>query len=163
MRCPICGSNMKHDICGYCKIESSQVENASNKAVVKARKEGNKHLIHYSSTLPKDVNYMRLLLLTIFFGWCGVGSFYVKKNIRGAFSVCTFFMGALFYALKQTLGKNWNIALQVVYEILILGCAICIIMWVWDFFSLITKNYKVPVVLAEKEKTEKKKVVNKSR
>lgn len=154
MRCPICGSSMKHGFCEYCKITSEQVENASNKAVSKARKEGRKHEIYYSSTMPKDVNAMLLKLFTIFFGWCGVGSFYVKRNIRGIFSVSIIAIALLFYVIGEFAG-NLGVVFQAFYEIAFYACAVNMVMWVWDIFELFIKAYKVPVVLGEKKQAGK--------
>ena len=154
MRCPICGSSMKHGFCGYCNITSEQVENASNKAVSQARKEGRKKEVYYSSTLPKDVNGMRLKLLTIFFGWCGVGSFYVKRNVRGIFSLLIIALTLLFFAIKQLAG-DLGIVFQIFYELVFYASAINVVVWVWDIFELFIKTYKVPVVLGEKTQTGK--------
>ena len=41
-------------------------------------------------------------------------------------------------------------ALNLFYELIFYSMAINIVMWVFDIFSLLTKSFKVPVVLAEK-------------
>lgn len=158
MRCPICGSKM-FTACAYCKITADQVENASNKQVAKARKQGEKSKIVYTSTLPKDVNGMRLLLLTIFFGWCGVGNFYVKKNIKGIFNVLSFFICLLFYSIKFMMSKDLGLVFQFFYELSIYVCAINFVLWIWDIIALLCKTYKIPVVLGEKPEQDNKKTI----
>ncbi len=150
MKCPICGCKMKYKICPYCKITDEQVENASNKEVVKARKEGRKNEIYYSSTVPYDVNRMRLILFTIFLGWAGVHSFYVKRNIKGIYPIVTFFTCAILYVIDVFTASDLGFVYRLFFEIFMYATAIGIVMWVFDIFGVLTKTYKIPVVLAEK-------------
>ena len=150
MRCPICGSKMKYGVCGYCKITADQVENASNKEVAVARKDGRKKEVYYSTTAPKDINVMRLKLLTIFLGWCGVHNFYVKRNIKGLFSILSIFVALLFFAIKQIAPSNLGIVFQFFYELSFYIVGISLIMWVWDIVAVLCKSFKIPVILGKK-------------
>ena len=155
MRCPICGAKLyQKTICPYCKITADQVKSASNKKVKEYRKTGRKDLIHYTTVLPQDVSRVKLWLFTIFLGWCGVNHFIVGRNIRGCFAA-TASAGAIIMTIIKvfaTIKASGAVlfALNLFYELIFYSMAINIVMWVFDIFSLLTKSFKVPVVLAEK-------------
>ena len=70
MTCPICGCKMPNKtMCIYCKITGDQVENASNKKAKERIKNHDRKEVYYSTTMPKDVNRTKLLLLTLLLGW----------------------------------------------------------------------------------------------
>ncbi len=141
---------MKYNACPYCKVTREQVENASNKKVMAARKEGKKNEIYFSSTLPKDVNRMTLMWLTLFLGWAGAGSFYVKRNFRGCFFITSICLGIIFYVIKATTAVNLGNVFEFFYELAFYLLAFVVILWVWDMIAILTKSYKVPVVLGDK-------------
>ena len=150
MKCPICGAKMKYGACQYCKITEEQVINASNKAVSKARRDGRKTDVYYSTTLPSDINRMRLILITIFLGWVGADSFYVKRPFKGLYPLVSICVCLVLYAVGQMAG-NLGLVFRFFYEMSFYCTAIALICWVYNIIALFTKNYKVPVVLAEKE------------
>ena len=156
MRCPICGAKMKYGVCEYCQIKAGQVSNASNKAAKKAFRTGkDKDKVHYSSTLPSDVNKVKLALLTVLLGYAGAGYFYVGKYARAwSFSVAwvvTFIVeGTRLYLVDQ--GIDSGPLTKNVSWFLTFLCALTLIVWLSDIIGLIFKKYNVPVILAEDKK-----------
>lgn len=152
MRCPVCGAKMvQNELCKYCGVTSDQIRNASNKKVVEYRKKDMADLICFTTNVPDDVNKIRLLLYTIFLGLIGVNHFYVKRNVRGWFSVISVFVSIVFVALALAVSTvNSVLVFRLLYEISIASLAINIILWIFDIFNVIFKKFKVPVVLAEK-------------
>lgn len=159
MRCPICGAKLYQKIiCPYCNVTADDVRAASNKKVKEYRKSGRKDLIHFTNVLPQDVSRVKLWLFTIFLGWCGVNHFIVGRYIRGTFSasavgcsITMFILNFIFHPIT-TFGI---VLLKVIYELSFYSMAINIILWASDIIGLLTKSFKVPVVLPEKEKKRK--------
>lgn len=153
MRCPICGAKMKYGICEYCKIKSEQVSNASNKLAKKAFRTGKgKDEVYYSSTLPPDVNKVKLILLTVFLGYAGAGYFYIGKYARAwvfsmAWVVTIIFEGIRLYLEDKGIASGDMT--KGIAQILTAVCAITLVMWAADLVNLMFKKYTVPVILSE--------------
>lgn len=159
MRCPQCGCNMeKTNNCPYCDISKEQVYFASNKKAKEYLKKGLKDKVCYSSVKPRDVDRVKLILLTLFLGIVGVGNFYVGKRGKGIFACLSFSFAFVAMLIKviveQTLMQS-IVALNYISEILVACAAITVIIWVSDLFSLILNIYKYPVVVPDKETIEK--------
>ena len=152
MKCPICGCKMPNkSICVYCKITGEQVENASNIKAKKAIKDGNKKDICYTTVMPNDVNRTKLLLLTILLGFVGAGNFYVGKRYKGLFCLISWILFLPFGITSLALEQRIFIV-QLMYEIGLVLATVTIFMWIVDIILLITKSYKVPVILGENKK-----------
>lgn len=150
MRCPICGAKMVNkQLCPYCKITDKQVLNASNKKVTKCRKDGNKDFIHFTTIIPKDVNKLKLILFTIFLGLFGVNHLYVKRVIRGWYSIIIDTLFVIFVLINMFVMPNSG-CFNVIYQIIGYAMAINVILWIFDIINVFVKAFRVPVVLAEK-------------
>lgn len=154
MRCPVCGAKLiGKQLCPYCKVTDKQILNASNKKVKEYRKSGNKDLICNTNVLPGDVSRLKLILYTIFLGWCGVNHFYVLRNIRGTYAVVStagsIGIMALGLVIKSLVGA-WAVIYDILYSVFFYMMAINVILWVFDIFAVIFRTFKVPVVLAKK-------------
>ncbi len=154
MRCPICNSKMVEGaICKYCGVTSDQVKNASNKKVAEYRKKDMSDLIYFTTNIPSDVNRIALLMYTIFFGVIGVNHYYVKRYIRGTFSLLSTILSVTFLILRLAVPTVGSVTIfRLMYEIAFTAMAINVILWIFDFVNLIFHKFKVPVVLADKEK-----------
>lgn len=152
MRCPICGSKMvQGQLCKYCGVTADQVENASNKKVTEYRKNDMSDLIYFTTNIPSDVSRIKLLLYTVFLGVFGVNHYYVKRNIRGLYSTLSTFLSIVFLILDLSIKTlSGVIVFKIMYEIVWTSMAVNILLWVCDIINLLLKNFKVPVVLAEK-------------
>lgn len=154
MRCPICGSKMvQGQLCKFCGIDDNQVKNASNKKVVEYRKNDMADLVYFTTNVPHDVSRLKLLLFTIFFGLLGVNHFYVHRYVRGIYSALSTFVNITFLVLRTAVRTLASVLVfELIYELSLLAMAINVIMWVCDILNVIFKNFKIPVVLADKEK-----------
>lgn len=156
LKCPICGAKLiNKQLCPYCKITDDQIINASNKKVKEYRKSGNTDLIHFTNVLPNDVIRWKLVLYTILFGWLGVNYFYINRPYRATYSMVssigsTFIL--IFGWIVDIHTKVGRITYNIIYELLFYMMAINVVLWVTNIVSAIFKKFKVPVVLAEKEK-----------
>lgn len=162
MRCPTCGAKFPKNanICLHCGTQLSQIQKASNKAVVKARKEYQPELVVYSSVFPNDLSYKKTLLLCIFLGLFGAHRYYTKQTLSAVimtvlWSLMLFFstiMGLQMGGFINVgdIGITSNV-LSSVFGVVSFAGACVIIKWGFDLFRLIFKGYKVPVVLAEKD------------
>ena len=166
MRCPICNCKMKHKtICPYCKITGEQVSGASNQLAKIALRSGNKEKVVYSSTLPYDINYTRLLLIAIFTGFLGVHNYYVGRYKKGLFCSISMALVLLFSIIEQAFGATKYFVFDLFYEIIFLCGTIVVMFWIYDIMTLAFRNFKVPVIIQEPERAkvniETKKSVNK--
>lgn len=152
MRCPICGSKMiQNKICKYCNITDEQILNASNKQVKQYRKLDMSDLICFSTVVPTDVSRIKLLLLTIFFGFLGINHFYVNRNIRAFFSLLSFVLAIIFFSLQLSIKTLKTVIIfRLLYEIVFVAMAINVILWICDIINVIFYRFKIPVVLADK-------------
>lgn len=162
MRCPNCGAKFPKNanICIHCGTQLSQIQKASNKAVIKAKKEYQPELVVYSSVFPSDLSYKKTLLLCIFLGLFGVHRYYTKQTLSAVImTVLWSLMLFMSTIMGLQMGGYINVgdigitlyALNSVFGVVSIAGAGVIIKWGFDLFKLIFKNYKVPVVLAEKE------------
>lgn len=153
MRCPICGSKMiDGKLCKYCNVTDTQVENSSNKKVKEYRKNDMSDLIYFTTYIPSDVSRIKLLLFTIFFGFIGVNHYYVKRNIRATYSLLSTILSIVFLTLRLTIPTLYGVTVfKLIYELSFLAMAINVILWGCDIINLLFKNFKIPVVLGEKE------------
>ncbi len=155
MRCPICGAKLyQKQVCPYCKITDDQILGASNKKVKEYRKNGDKDLICFTTVVPPDVSRLKLILFTIFLGWLGVNHYYVLRYIRGTFSLLSFVLSVVLFsiALANKVSASFAQIFMIVYDIAFFMMAINLVMWVTDIIAVIFKGFKIPVILAEKEK-----------
>ena len=160
MRCPNCGAKIQKtsNICLGCGTKLTQIENASNKDITKARKEYQPEKVVYSSVFPKDLSYKKTLLLAIFLGVFGAHRYYTKQYISAIIMSVTATVFTLFFGILGMIFGNVGIqgfiivssnTLNAFSSIISLLGAINIIAWAFDIIKLATKTYKVPVVLAE--------------
>ena len=156
MRCPVCGAKLvAKQICPYCKITDEQILSASNRKVKEYRKSGNKDLICYTTEIPKDLSRLSIILLTVLLGWLGINHLYVLRPVRGIYSIIStigsFAMVIMGIAITKFSDLGATIY-SIFYNLLLYMMAVNVILWIFDIIAVIFKGFKVPVVLAQKEK-----------
>lgn len=152
MTCPICGCKMPNKtMCIYCKITGDQVENASNKKAKERIKNHDRKEVYYSTTMPKDVNRTKLLLLTLLLGYLGIGNYYVGRYVKGLYSTLSWVI-YLPFGITNAVLNGKVAAFKLLSEIFAVFVMIAIVLWVADTIAVIAKIYKMPVVLGEKKK-----------
>ena len=91
------------------------------------------------------------LMYTIFLGFIGVNHYYVKRNIRGTFSLISTVIAIILLILKLSIPTlNSVLVFRIFYEITFTCFAINILLWICDILNVIFRRFKVPVVLADK-------------
>lgn len=151
MKCPICGYNLrKGNLCPYCKITESQIRGASNKRAKEYLKSGKKDKVFMSSTMPKDINKTRLILVTLLLGLWGGHNYYVGRKVRGLYFTLSFCAFMILYGMQQI----WfsSAGFDVVVRVFALIEGVTILMWFTDFIRACCGSFSVPVVLGEKGK-----------
>jgi len=144
----------------HCGTQMSQLETASNRDVVRAKKEYQPELVVYSSIFPSDLSYKKTLLLCIFVGLFGGHRYYTLQRL----SAILMTIGSSFlFVVSMLLGMYWAgnfdpttigitmSAFNIVVNIAAVCGAICVIRWAFDIILLALHRYKVPVVLGQKE------------
>ena len=144
--CPRCGlkSLKLQETCPDCGLVFSRLELATNKDAKKLIHRGEKDFIIRTSTLPKDLSYLKLLLLTIFAGVVGAHCFRVGRYWRGAFLLVNFVAIVMYVIFNtQLIAINGGGLLATLTTISGLGMLI----WVYDIFAVAFKKFKVPVAI----------------
>lgn len=138
----------------------NEIKTASNKAVVKARKEYQPELVVYSSVFPSDLSYKKTLLLCIFLGPFGAHRYYTKQTLS---AIVMTVLWSLMLIVSTLVGLhwaeyinlyNWGLSGRTISAIfgVVSVCGTCVLIkWLFDLIYLCFKNYKVPVVLGKKE------------
>ena len=101
MRCPICDAKLEGgQVCKYCKVTREEIETASNKKVKEYKKTDRSDLIYYTNVIPKDVNRIKLIILTITLGLIGINHLYVNRTKRGLIPLITFICCVVFLPIE---------------------------------------------------------------
>lgn len=154
MKCPVCGCKMKSGICPYCNITEAQVLASSNQEGKKAIKEHNRRYVHYTTVLPSDVSRKKLFWLSLLLGWTGAQNFYVGKQGKAWFSAIVSTLVIVFSILFTISSLNhWVITniLYMIIELLVIPTIVMLFIWLVDIINVITKNFKVPILIQGKE------------
>lgn len=150
-KCPRCGNKClvsQHE-CEECGLLFSRLELATNKEAKKKILHFDTDFVVYTKDLPKDVSYIKLLLLTIFLGITGAHYYYVGKFIKGILmSLC--FVYLIFCTIFNAQMVEY---LETYYLYLPIGIAA--FAWMVSIVYVAFKKFKVPVAI-ETEDGEKK-------
>lgn len=148
-RCPRCGKKVLSEVgvCPQCKLNYAKFFSATNKEAKIALKRGEKESVIYRKGIPSDVSKLKLLLLTVFLGFCGGHLYYIgRKNLGIFYSV--FFCVGLAYAIISAYTKfNWNSEVGQFLYILVLVWGVVLIMWIVDIVKVCFNRFKIPVSL----------------
>lgn len=154
LKCPVCGCKMRGGICPYCRVTDQEVISASNqdaKTAIKARK---REYIHYTNTLPSDVSRKKLFWYSLFLGWAGVENFYVGKYLKAWYSLIVsvlMIVASVLFTLSNL--NHWvtTNAFYMMIELLAFPMIVVLFFWFTDILGVITKSFKVPILLSGKE------------
>ncbi|MBQ8792861.1 MAG: TM2 domain-containing protein [Clostridia bacterium] len=152
--CPRCGMRclINADSCPECGMVFSRLEYATNadaKAKIKRRE---KEYILYTSQLPSDVSFIKLLLLCIFGGIFGAHSFYVGRYWRGSIVlvVTTILIGFTVFNQQMVAIDGTGDILGMISTVL----GFVLFMWPLDIVLILMKKFKVPVAIDIDKKTD---------
>ncbi len=160
MQCPKCHSRIPRGspVCFKCGTKMTQIQEASFKAVKQARAEYDYDKIVLSSAFPKDLSYVKTLLMCIFLGLFGGHYFYTKRYTPAIIylSCSSLFLVFILISGIQTgfnAGMFYYFSSEIMNFLFIVSCicgAVVFLLWITDIIKIATKNFKVPVVLKEK-------------
>lgn len=154
LKCPVCGCKMRTGICPYCHVTDKEVTSASNrdaKVAIRARK---REYIHYTNTLPSDVSRKKLFWYSLFLGWIGAENFYVGKYVKAWYSLVVsmlMIMASIFFTISSLCNWVTANAFYMMIELLAIPMIVVLFFWFTDIVGVITKSFRVPILLAGKE------------
>lgn len=144
-RCPRCDNKclLNATKCEECGLIFSRLEFATNTAAKNMIKKGDRSYILYTSDLPKDLSYTKLLIYTLILGLFGAHYYYTGKYIKGIL------MSAMMaYAIVCLI---FNAYLVEYLSFLYLPIGIGVLAWIVSCVYVICKKFKVPVFIETTE------------
>ncbi len=148
-RCPRC--NFKVDssagVCPRCRLNWQKFDNATNKEGAKALAEHDKDRVIFRKGCPSDVKKWKLLLITIFLGFCGAHHFYTGRKNWGIFYFVFFLVGVINAVVEVSLGGTPTNDLYQIFYVLVLVWGVVIALWMIDIVKVIFNRYRIPVSL----------------
>lgn len=147
-RCPRCNFKVDKDanVCPKCRLNYIKFNTATNTEAHEAMSVGEKDRVLLRKGCPSDIKKWKLLLLTIFLGFCGVHHFYVGRKGWGAFYFTFFIVGMINAILVWTFGNITSTWYQLFY--LLVGVwGVVVALWIFDIAKVATNRYKIPVSL----------------
>lgn len=143
--CPRCGIKVPQSAqeCNDCGLVFSRLNIATNKDAKNLKKRGEKDFIIYTSSLPSDVNYVKLLCLTIFTGLFGGHCFYVGRYLRASILLINFIFDIFFVAFNSQI-YSYSQTLVGAFATI---SGFIMLVWFWDIFMVAFKKFKVPVAI----------------
>ena len=144
-RCPRCDNKclLNATKCEECGLIFSRLEFATNTAAKNMIKKGDRSYILYTSDLPKDLSYTKLLIYTLILGLFGAHYYYTGKYIKGIL------MSAMMaYAIVCLI---FNAYLVEYLSFLYLPIGIGVLAWIVSCVYVICKKFKVPVFIEPTE------------
>lgn len=143
--CPRCDNKciQTAEKCDDCGLIFSRLDFATNKAAKELMKKGERDYIIYTTQLPKDLSYTKLLLYTLLLGLVGAQYYYTGKYIKG-------FLMTTCFAIA-TIGVIFNSFLLNVIELIYIPCGIAVIAWIVSCVYVISRKFKVPICLERME------------
>lgn len=141
--CPRCQLKVDSSCeeCPDCGLMFSRLAIATNKDAKELKKRGERQFIVNTSTLPSDVNFVKLFCLTIFMGFVGGHCFYVGRYARGLILLLNFIM-----IVCLTIFNAQLIAFsEALVGALCTFAGFILFIWFYDIFMVALKKFKVPV------------------
>ena len=144
--CPRCGIKCLTGMesCPDCGLIFSRLEIATNKDAKKKIRRHDKDFIIKTNSIPSDVSYIKLLLLTIFVGIFGGHCFYVGRYTRGIILLINAILLMSYVIFNKYLvdldGGRLIAALSTIGGLFLL-------VWAYDLIAVIFKKFKIPVAI----------------
>lgn len=142
-RCPRCGNKctVEQTKCEECDLVFSRLADATNKAARKKLRHFDSDYVIYTSQLPRDVKWWKLVLMCAFFGVFGGHYYYVGKYIKGGLMSVAFVL-TLFCVIFNAYMVNLIESALLYIPIAIMGVA-----WLFSLSLILSKKFKVPIAI----------------
>ncbi len=139
-KCPRCGNKclINQERCEECDLLFSRLSYASNKSAKKKLIHFDSDYVIYTSDLPSDVNYWKLLAYTILLGIFGGHYYYTGKYIKGILNTLSFA-----YLIFCTIFNQFTSQT----ELMFLPVGIYAFSYIVSLVYVLTKKFKVPVII----------------
>ena len=146
-RCPRCETKMPIEIvvCPNCQLNFQKFDNATNAEAKQAIKQGENERVLMRKGRPSDVNFVRLLLITIFLGFTGAHYYYVGRYKMGAFFSIFFAVGIVNAIISTLVNATPTGDLYQVFTLLVLVWGFVIMLWIIDIAKVCLNSFKIPV------------------
>lgn len=144
--CPRCGlkSLSIQETCPDCGLVFARLEIATNKDAKKLIRRRETDYIIKTSTLPKDVNYYKLLMWVLFTGIFGGHCFRVGRYWRGGLLLVNFLLIIVYFALNSKIIQAGGTGL---IASLCTISGLIMLVWIYDIIMIAIKKFKVPVAI----------------
>ena len=148
-RCPRC--NFKVDslagVCPACRLNYAKFYSATNTEAKRAMRFGEKDRVVNRTGCPSDIKKWKLILITIFLGFCGGHHFYTGKKGWGIFYFCFFVVGVINAVISTVYGAVPKGDMYQVFYLLVLVWGVVLAMWFIDIAKVCFNRFKIPVSL----------------
>lgn len=146
-RCPRCNQKMPIEIviCPNCQLNFQKFESATNMDAKEALRMGEKDRVLMRKSRPSDVNFVKLLLITIFLGFTGAHYYYVGRYKMGAFFSIFFSVGIINAILNVLLHENLTGDIYQIFTFLVLIWGLVLALWIIDIAKVCLNKFKIPV------------------
>lgn len=145
--CPRCKEKMPIEVvvCPSCQLNFNKFDSATNKEAKQAIREGEKDRVLMRNNRPKDVSFIKLLLITLFLGFAGAHYYYVGRYKMGAFFSIFFAVGIVNAIINTLLRVTPTGDLYQVFTLLVLIWGAVIALWIIDIAKVCLNKFKIPV------------------
>lgn len=143
--CPRCGNKclIAQERCDECDLVFARLQYASNKEAKKKIRQFDKDFVIYTTQLPPDVSWIKLLLLTFFTGLVGGQYYYVGKYWKGGIMTAGFV-----YLVFMTV-FNADIVNALTTSVAYMPIGVYAMAWLVSLVYVGFKKFKVPVIVKE--------------
>ena len=148
-RCPRCEFKVPSEItvCPKCQLNYDKFYMATNNEAKHAFELGESERVLYRKGCPSDVNKIKLLLITIFFGFLGGHYYYVGRKKMGIFFSIFAFVGISNGILVTLLKATPTGDLYQIFYMLVLVWGVVVMLWIVDIAKVCFNHFKIPVSL----------------
>lgn len=130
--------------CDDCGLKFDRLALATNADAKRKKLRGDRSFIVNIKSIPSDVSYIKLLLMTILLGAVGGHCYYVGRYLKGVMYSVNMFALMMFLFFNDFFLSLWQgMFLNIVMPI----CGFILVLWIFDILAVSTKKFKIPVAI----------------
>ena len=131
--------------CPSCQLNYQKFNSATNTEAKAAIRMGEKDKVLMRVGRPSDVNFITLLMITIFLGFTGAHYYYVGRYKMGAFFTTFFGVGIINAIITTMIKATPTGELYEVFTFLVLVWGFVVMLWIIDIAKVCLNKFKIPV------------------
>ncbi len=145
--CPRCNSKVPVElvVCSSCQLNFQKFDDATNQEAKEAIRLKENERVLMRKGRPKDVNFVSLLLVTIFLGFTGAHYYYVGRYKMGAFFSTFFAVGVVNAIINSMLKVTPSGEFYQIFVLLVLIWGLVAMLWIIDIAKVLLNKFKIPV------------------